>query len=150
MPVKIQQQDFDPATALHQLAMQRSDTGALVNFVGLVRDVNLNDTVRTLTLQHYPGMTERIIEELIAQAKQRWDIFDALVIHRVGCLKPQDRIVMVAVTGAHRGAAFQACEFLIDHLKTQAPFWKKEQTGDTSRWLDTRQSDLDAVAQWHE
>ena len=148
MPVRIQSADFDLGLELQQLAALRSDTGALVNFVGLVRDSNLNDQVQTLNLQHYPGMTESIIEQLINEAKQRWDIYEILVIHRIGTLQPQDRIVLVAVTSAHRGMAFKACEFIIDKLKTQAPFWKKEQTRDGERWLESRQSDLDSAAQW--
>jgi molybdopterin synthase catalytic subunit len=110
----------------------------------------LNDgaQVAQMELEHYPGMTEKALEEIVSQAKTRWDFFDALVIHRVGPLQPQEQIVLVAVTAAHRGEAFAACEFIMDYLKTQAPFWKKEQTAEGARWVDARVTDERAMAKW--
>jgi molybdopterin synthase catalytic subunit len=113
-----------------------------------VRDLNEGEYVAEMELEHYPGMTEKALQDIIDQAKSRWDIFDALVIHRVGPMKPLDQIVLVAVTSAHRGEAFDACEFIIDYLKTQAPFWKKEQTPSGARWVDARVSDDEAMAKW--
>src|SRR5690606_7207137 len=112
-------------------ALRNADArvGAVASFDGVVRDLNEGDRVSELTLEHYPGMTEAALEKIVAEARSRWDIYDALVIHRVGRMKPTDQIVLVAVTSAHRGEAFAACEFLMDYLKTRAPFWKKEQTG---------------------
>jgi len=126
----------------------RADVGALVNFIGLVRDINNGDAIQTLTLEHYPGMTERALEKIASEAQARWDIQDSLIIHRVGTLKPQDQIVLVAVISAHRGEAFKACEFMMDFLKTEAPFWKKEATSKGERWVDTKISDGDAQARW--
>jgi molybdopterin synthase catalytic subunit len=121
----------------------RSDArvGAVASFVGLVRDENDAATVRTLTLEHYPGMTEKALHGIVDEARRRWSIYDAVVIHRVGELSPTDQIVLVAVSSAHRGDAFAACEFIIDYLKTQAPFWKKELTPDGERWVEARASD---------
>ena len=113
-----------------------------------MRDINEGDAVAGMSLEHYPGMTEKALERIVEQAKTRWNIFDALVIHRVGDLKPTDQIVLVAVTGAHRGEAFSACEFIMDYLKTQAPFWKREQTAEGARWVDARESDEHAAARW--
>ena len=125
MPVRVQREDFDIGAEI--AAFRRADPaiGAIASFIGLVRDVNEGDAVAGMTLEHYPGMTEKALAGIVAEAKGRWDIIDALVIHRVGELKPLDQIVLVVVTGAHRGAAFAACEFIMDYLKTQAPFWKK-------------------------
>ena len=122
--------------------------GALVSFVGQVRDINDGDAVNTLTLEHYPEMTEKALLAIESEAKTRWDIVDSLIIHRVGTLKPQDQIVLVAVTSAHRGEAFKACEFIMDYLKTSAPFWKKEATSQGERWVDAKVSDDDAKARW--
>ena len=118
------------------------------SFIGTVRDVNDAATVSTMTLEHYPGMTEKALEAIVADARARFDILDALVIHRVGTLQPTDQIVLVAVTSAHRGDAFDACRFIMDYLKTRAPFWKKEQTADGARWVDARVSDDAAAARW--
>ena len=122
--------------------------GALVSFVGQVRDINDGDAVNTLTLEHNPEMTEKALLAIESEAKTRWDIVDSLIIHRVGTLKPQDQIVLVAVTSAHRGEAFKACEFIMDYLKTSAPFWKKEATSQGERWVDAKVSDDDAKARW--
>ncbi len=122
--------------------------GAVAAFVGTVRDVNADASVAAMTLEHYPGMTEKALASIIDDAKARWAIADALVIHRVGALRPADQIVLVGVTSAHRGDAFAACEFIIDYLKTRAPFWKKEETPDGARWVEARASDDDAAARW--
>jgi molybdopterin synthase catalytic subunit len=122
--------------------------GAVVTFVGTVRDINEGSGVSTMELEHYPGMTEKALDDIITQAKSRWKLFDALVIHRIGPLLPLDQIVLVAVTSAHRGEAFDACEFIIDYLKTEAPFWKKEHTPQGARWVDARVSDDEALAKW--
>jgi len=148
MTVRVQTQDFDAGFEINQLRNARKDTGAIVSFVGQVRDINDGDTVAQLTLEHYPGMTEKTLEAIISQAKSRWDIFDALIIHRIGTLKPTDQIVLVAVSGAHRGEAFKACEFVMDFLKTEAPFWKKEVTEAGERWLDAKDTDNTARERW--
>jgi molybdopterin synthase catalytic subunit len=114
-----------------------------------VRDVNADASVSSMTLEHYPGMTEKALAAIVADAKARWSITEALVIHRVGPLRPADQIVLVACTSAHRGEAFAACEFIMDYLKTRAPFWKKEETPEGARWVDARASDDDAAARWH-
>jgi molybdopterin synthase catalytic subunit len=146
--VTIQTQDFDLSDEIARLRLTDPRVGAVCGFVGTVRDRNDGQSVRTMELEHYPGMTEKSIEAMIDAAQQRFDIFGARVIHRVGLLQPLDQIVMVAVTSAHRGESFQACEFLMDYLKTQAPFWKKEQTPDGARWVDARVSDDAALARW--
>lgn len=148
MTVKIQAADFDVSTEIAALHRGNPKVGAVASFVGVVRDVNDGGTVAAMTLEHYPGMTEKAIEEIIGQAKGRWDILDALVIHRVGMLKPADQIVLVVVTSGHRGEAFAACEFIMDYLKTRAPFWKKEQTGKGARWVEARQTDDIAAERW--
>jgi molybdopterin synthase catalytic subunit len=148
MAVKVQTEDFDLTTEIAQLRANTPKVGAIVNFVGVVRDLNEGEQIAEMTLEHYPGMTEKALEDIIAEARSRWDLFDALVIHRVGPLKPLDQIVLVAVTSAHRGEAFAACEFIIDYLKTQAPFWKKEQTPQGSRWVDARVTDDEAMKKW--
>ncbi|MFL6672691.1 MAG: molybdopterin synthase catalytic subunit MoaE, partial [Massilia sp.] len=122
--------------------------GAVVTFVGAVRDLNDGADVHAMELEHYPGMTERALADIVEQARARWPLFGALVIHRVGPLKPLDQIVLVAVSAAHRGEAFAACEFIIDYLKTDAPFWKKEQTPEGARWVDARVTDDSARAKW--
>jgi molybdopterin synthase catalytic subunit len=148
MAVKVQTEDFDLTTEIAQLRANTPKVGAIVNFVGVVRDLNEGEQIAEMALEHYPGMTEKALEDIIAEARSRWDLFDALVIHRVGPLKPLDQIVLVAVTSAHRGEAFAACEFIIDYLKTQAPFWKKEQTPQGSRWVDARVTDDEAMKKW--
>ena len=148
MTVKIQTADFDVSAEIAALRRNNPKVGAVASFVGVVRDINDGGTVAQMTLEHYPGMTEKAIEEIIGQAKGRWDIRDALVIHRVGTLKPADQIVLVVVTSGHRGDAFAACEFIMDYLKTRAPFWKKEQTGKGTRWVEARQADDVAAERW--
>jgi len=148
MTVRVQTQDFDAGLEISQLRNARKDTGAIVSFIGQVRDVNEGDAVSQLTLEHYPGMTEKALEAIINQAKNRWDIFDALIIHRVGTLNPTDQIVLVAVSGAHRGEAFKACEFMMDYLKTEAPFWKKEVTPSGERWIEAKLTDDAARERW--
>lgn len=146
--VVIQTQDFDVGTEIAALRAADKRVGAVCSFIGTVRDRNDGLNVSELELEHYPVMTEKSIEGMIDEAMKRFDIFAARVIHRIGPLKPLDQIVMVAVTSAHRGESFQACEFLMDYLKTQAPFWKKEQTPDGARWVDARVSDDAALAKW--
>ena len=146
--VRVQTTDFDVAQEIAALRARDPRVGAVVTFIGTVRDVNDDAQVLQMTLEHYPGMTEKALDAIVVQARQRFDIYDALVIHRVGELRPTDQIVLVAVTGAHRGAAFDACRFIIDYLKTEAPFWKKEQTPEGTRWVDARATDDEAVARW--
>ena len=146
--VSVQTEDFDLSTEIAKLRENDKRVGAVCSFVGTVRDRNEGDQVATLELEHYPGMTEKAIEAMIDAAMARFDIFAARVIHRVGLLQPLDQIVLVAVTSAHRGESFQACEFLMDYLKTQAPFWKKEETPAGARWVDARVSDDAALARW--
>ena len=146
--VVIQQQDFDLSAQVAALRAGNPAVGAVCSFVGTVRDRNDGEAVAGMELEHYPGMTEKAIEAMIDQAMQRFDILGARVLHRVGPLAPQDQIMMVAVISAHRGQSFQACEFLMDYLKTQAPFWKKEQTAQGARWVDARVSDDTAMARW--
>ena len=148
MTVKVQEADFDVGAELASLRAGDARVGALASFLGLVRDMNDGTSVSEMTLEHYPGMTEKALEEIVVEARGRWDIYDALVIHRVGPLKPCDQIVLVAVTSAHRGEAFAACEFIMDYLKTRAPFWKKEATPDGGRWVDARETDDSAAARW--
>ena len=146
--VTIQTQDFSLSDEISALRRDDGRIGAVCSFVGTVRDVNADASVSGMTLEHYPGMTEKALAAIIADAKSRWAIVDALVVHRVGALAPTDQIVLVAVTSAHRGDAFAACEFIIDFLKTRAPFWKKEDTSDGARWVEARASDDDAAARW--
>jgi molybdopterin synthase catalytic subunit len=146
--VVVQTADFDLGAEVAALRAGDPAVGAVASFIGTVRDRNDGQGVSAMELEHYPGMTERAIEAMIDEAVARFDIRGARVIHRVGLLQPQDQIMMVAVTSAHRGQAFQACEFLMDYLKTQAPFWKKEQTPEGARWVDARSSDDAAVARW--
>jgi molybdopterin synthase catalytic subunit len=148
MPVRVQTEDFDLSAEIAALRAGRPQVGAVVAFVGTVRDVNAGAGVSTMTLEHYPGMTEKALEAIVARALERWRLDDVLVVHRVGPLRPTDQIVLVAVTSAHRGEAFQACEFVMDWLKTQAPFWKKETTPDGERWVDAREADDAAAARW--
>ncbi len=148
MTVRVQPADFDVAREIAALRAGDARVGAVASFVGTVRDVNGAAAVATMTLEHYPGMTEKALEAIVAEARVRFDILDALVIHRVGTLQPADQIVLVAVTSAHRGDAFDACRFVMDYLKTRAPFWKKEQTAEGARWVDARVSDDAAAARW--
>ena len=146
--VRVQEAPFDAGREIAALTEGRRDVGAVATFVGLVRDLTEGDAVSRMTLEHYPGMTERALEDICAQAKARWDIFDTTVVHRYGDLEPGDQIVLVVVTSAHRGDAFAACEFIMDYLKTQAPFWKKERTQAGERWVEARASDDEAAARW--
>lgn len=148
MPVRVQHEDFDLTTEIARLRAGDARVGAVAAFIGTVRDLNDGDGVRAMTLEHYPGMTEKALEDICTQARARWDVYDTLVVHRVGDLLPLDQIVLVAVTSAHRGAAFAACEFIMDYLKTRAPFWKKERTSAGERWVDARISDDAAAARW--
>ncbi|MGZ5200890.1 MAG: molybdopterin synthase catalytic subunit MoaE [Telluria sp.] len=146
--VRVQAGDFDLGHELARLRAGDARVGAVVSFVGTVRDMNDGAQVAAMELEHYPGMTERALEDIVEQARARWPLYGALVIHRVGPLRPCDQIVLVAVAGAHRGEAFDACEFIIDYLKTDAPFWKKEDTPAGARWVDARVSDDSAKAKW--
>jgi len=148
MPIRIQEHDFDLSAEITALRKGGPRVGAVVTFLGTVRDMNDGSQVKGMTLEHYPGMTEKALEEIITQAKSRWDIYNTLVIHRIGPLLPEDQIVLVAVTSAHRGEAFAACEFIMDYLKTAAPFWKKEDTPEGARWVDARVTDDAAMARW--
>ena len=146
--VVVQTADFDVNAELKALRGENRQVGAIASFVGLVRDVNDGDSVATLELEHYPGMTEKSIQAIVDEAFQRWQLLGAKVIHRVGKLEPTDQIVFVAVSSMHRGDSFSACEFIMDYLKTQAPFWKREATPEGERWVEQRESDHDAAARW--
>ena len=146
--MRVQPGDFDVGRELESLTHGRNDVGAVASFVGLVRDANDGHAIRAMTLEHYPGMTEKALEDICAQAHARWDLLDTLVIHRVGPLKPGDRIVLVGVASGHRGEAFAACEFIMDYLKTSAPFWKREDTPEGARWVEARDSDDAAAQRW--
>jgi molybdopterin synthase catalytic subunit len=146
--VRVQTGDFDIGVEIAAMRRGNPKVGAVASFIGVVRDLNEGGRVAEMTLEHYPGMTEKALEKIVAEALSRWNIYDALVIHRVGTLKPGDQIVLVVVTGAHRGEAFDACEFLMDYLKTRAPFWKKERTPDGARWVEARDSDDAAADRW--
>ena len=148
MTVKIQTADFDVSAEIAALRRNNPKIGAVASFIGVVRDVNEGDAVAEMTLEHYPGMTEKAIVEIIGQARGRWSLYEALVIHRVGKLRPTDQIVLVVVTSAHRGDAFAACEFIMDYLKTRAPFWKKERAGGGARWVEARETDDIAAERW--
>ncbi|WP_257287442.1 molybdopterin synthase catalytic subunit MoaE [Endozoicomonas sp. SESOKO2] len=145
--ISIQKDDFDPGFEQDQLS-DNTGTGALVTFTGLVRDENLGDDVGGLYLEHYPGMTEKSLRDIIDEAAERWPLQAIRVIHRVGQLQPGDRIVFVGVASAHRKAAFEICEFVMDYLKTRAPFWKKETTPEGDRWVDARESDEEVAKRW--
>jgi len=150
MSVRVQHEDFDVGAEITQLRLARPDTGAVAAFIGQVRDINEGTGVSAMTLEHYPGMTEKALAAIVDRAKQRWDIFDALVIHRIGTLQPTDQIVLVVVIGAHRGEAFAACGFIMDYLKTEAPFWKKEETPGGTRWVEARSTDDAARQRWED
>ena len=150
MTVRVQVEDFDTGQELSKLRLANPSIGAVVSFVGQVRDVNDGDAINTLTLEHYPEMTESALIAIENEAKTRWNVIDSLIIHRVGTLRPLDQIVLVAVSGEHRGEAFNACEFIMDYLKTSAPFWKKEATSQGERWVEAKTSDDAAKARWSE
>jgi len=146
--IAVQTDCFDPAREERLLREGNPRIGAVVTFLGLMRDINDDDKISTMTLEHYPGMTEKALDAIVEEAGERWDLEGIRVIHRVGELLPEDPIVLVMVGSRHRGEAFRACEFVIDYLKTRAPFWKKEQTAKGERWVDARHSDKDAEAKW--
>ncbi len=146
--IRVQQQPFDAAEEIRQMITADQAMGAVVNFIGMMRNFNEGDTVTEMMLEHYPGMTEKALEKIVSGARERWSLGQVTVIHRVGKLLPSDEIVLVAVTAEHRGEAFDACEYIIDFLKTEAPFWKKEKTAKSERWIDERKSDIDAQQQW--
>lgn len=148
MSVRVQTQDFDVGAEMAALRRGNPKIGAIASFVGLVRDMNEGADVSAMSLEHYPGMTEKALEEIVEEAKRRWNIYEVLVIHRVGELRPLDQIVLVATTSAHRGEAFASCEFVMDYLKTKAPFWKREETPQGARWVDARESDDHAAERW--
>lgn len=148
MTVRVQTDDFDAGRELTRLRRGDLGVGAVASFIGTVRDVNDASTITGMTLEHYPGMTEAALDDIVDEARRRFDIRDVLIVHRVGPLAPGDQIVLVAVTSAHRGAAFAACEFVMDYLKTRAPFWKKERLTDGERWVEARASDEDAARRW--
>ncbi|MGE5089466.1 MAG: molybdopterin synthase catalytic subunit MoaE [Candidatus Levyibacteriota bacterium] len=148
MNVRVQTADFDVAQEIAKLRNGDTGVGAVATFIGTVRDVNDSASIEGMTLEHYPGMTEAALAEIVAEARARFDIRDALVIHRVGALAPGDQIVLVAVTSAHRGMAFDACRYVMDLLKTRAPFWKKERTPSGERWVEARDSDAEAAQRW--
>lgn len=147
--IRIMDTPFDPGELTRQLSQSTTTCGALVSFTGLVRD-QTDDPVNTLFLEHYPGMTEKALEDIVVEARKRWDLGPLIIIHRVGALQPGEPIVFVGVTAAHRGAAFQACEFLMDYLKIKAPLWKKESTPDGERWVASRCSDNEAAERWQD
>ena len=150
MSVRVQTEDFDSGFEIAAMRRGNPAIGAIASFVGVVRDVNEGDSVADMTLEHYPGMTEKAIEDIIAQARGRWNVIDSLVVHRVGRLMPTDQIVLVIVASSHRGDAFAACEFIMDYLKTRAPFWKKESTQEGGRWVEARTSDDVAAERWRQ
>ncbi|SAL21114.1 molybdopterin synthase catalytic subunit MoaE [Caballeronia humi] len=146
--VRVQEADFDISTEVAALRAENPKVGAVACFVGTVRDLNEGSAVATMELEHYPGMTEKSLEAIARQARERWPGSDVLIVHRVGVLKPLDQIVMVATTAMHRAEAFESCAFVMDYLKTQAPFWKKEKTEAGERWVDARESDDSALKRW--
>jgi molybdopterin synthase catalytic subunit len=150
MPVRVQTADFDLSEEVRLLRAGRPEVGAVVTFVGTVRDMNEGASVAELELEHYPGMTEKALEEIVAKAAARFSLADALVVHRVGPMRPLEQIVLVVTLSAHRGEAFAACEFIMDYLKSEAPFWKKEQTPEGARWVDARSSDEAALKRWQQ
>jgi molybdopterin synthase catalytic subunit len=147
--VRVQEADFDLGTEVAALRAQNPKVGAVACFVGTVRDLNEGSAVEAMELEHYPGMTEKSLEAIARQARERWPGSDVLIVHRVGVLKPLDQIVLVATTAMHRAEAFESCAFVMDYLKTQAPFWKKEKTEAGERWVDARESDDSALKRWN-
>jgi molybdopterin synthase catalytic subunit len=148
MKIAVQKEDFDLGAEVKAIARNNAKIGAVASFIGLVRDINDGAKVGAMTLEHYPGMTEKALENILAEARSRWEVLDCTIIHRFGELKPTDQIVLVVVASGHRGDAFAACEFLMDYLKTKAPFWKKEQTPEGGRWVESRDSDDQAAERW--
>src|SRR5258708_29964086 len=148
MPGRIQTKDVDGGAEMAARRRDNPKIGAVASFIGLCRDTNEGDVVTKMRLEHYPGMTERALEKIVAEAKARWDVMEVLVVHRVGEMKPADQIVLVVVTGAHRGEAFAACEFVMDYLQTRAPFWQKEENPQGARWVEARASDDEASQRW--
>ncbi len=146
--VRVQAADFDLTSEHAALRARHRDVGAIASFVGVVRDANDGEGVSSMTLEHYPGMTEKALQKIVADAAARWQVIDATVIHRVGLLLPADQIVLVMVASAHRHHAFEACAFIMDYLKTAAPFWKKETTAAGTRWVDARATDQEAQQRW--
>ena len=148
MSISIQEKDFDVAAELAALRGSSAKVGAMVSFTGLVRDFSSDGKIENIFLEYYPGMTEKALDKIIQEATARWNLLGVRVIHRVGALRPNDQIVLVATASLHRGEAFAGCEFIIDYLKTAAPFWKKEQTGQSAKWLETRDSDVQRMEHW--
>ena len=148
MKVSVQAEDFDAGREMAAVRAGNPKVGAVAGFIGVVRDLNDGSGVAAMTLEHYPGMTEKALQKIVDEAKGRWEVLDCTVIHRVGRLEPADQIVFVAVASGHRGDAFAACEFIMDYLKTQAPFWKKEETQDGARWVEAKDSDDAAAGRW--
>lgn len=148
--IRIQSTPFDPFAEQDELRRGQPQVGALVAFVGLMRDINDDANIRAMTLEHYPGMTERALAAIADEARRRWSLEGIRIVHRVGRLEPEDPIVLVAVSSRHRGDAFRACELIIDYLKNDAPFWKKEHTERGERWVEARDSDGSAKARWHD
>ncbi len=148
MKISVQTEDFDAGREMAAVRAGNPKVGAVASFVGVVRDLNEGSGVASLTLEHYPGMTEKALAGIVAEAQARWEVLDCCVIHRTGRLEPTDQIVFVAVASGHRGDAFSACEFIMDYLKTRAPFWKKEQTPEGERWVDARSADDAAAGRW--
>jgi molybdopterin synthase catalytic subunit len=146
--IRVQREDFDVGAELQALSAGNRNVGGITSFVGLVRDLSDGSDVKRMTLEHYPGMTEQALQEIEAEARRRWPLEAVTIIHRHGPLDPGDRIVLVAVASAHREAAFAACHFLIDWLKTRAPFWKLEDTGQGARWVEAKDSDDHAAERW--
>jgi molybdopterin synthase catalytic subunit len=148
MTVRVQTEDFDSGREIARIKAGNPKIGAIASFIGLVREMNEGERIQKMTLEHYPGMTEKALDAIVKEAQARWDLIDVMVIHRVGTLEPTDQIVLVVVASAHRGDAFAACEFLMDYLKTRAPFWKKEETPAGSHWVEARASDDAVAARW--
>ncbi len=148
MKIAVQSEPFDLSAEVAALYRANPKVGAVASFLGLVRDINEGQGVSAMTLEHYPGMTEKALAQIVEEARARWEVLDASVIHRIGPLYPTDPIVLVAVASGHRGDAFAACEFIMDFLKTRAPFWKKESTPEGEKWVDARESDEHAAARW--
>jgi molybdopterin synthase catalytic subunit len=148
MPVRVQAEDFDISSEIRALRAGRSDVGAVASFIGVMRDFNAGSGVTALTLEHYPGMTEKALQQIVDEAHGRWRLQDALVVHRVGRMRPADQIVLVIALSAHREEALAACAFIMDYLKTRAPFWKKERTAAGERWVESRASDDAAAGRW--
>ncbi|MBC7780110.1 MAG: molybdopterin synthase catalytic subunit MoaE [Proteobacteria bacterium] len=149
MPVRVQADDFDITAEIAALRSKRTNVGAVASFIGVMRDFNDGSGVSELTLEHYPGMTEKALDQILDEARSRWSLIDALIVHRVGRMLPADQIVLVVTLSAHREAALAACGFVMDYLKTRAPFWKKERTPVGERWVDARTADDTAAERWH-